>query len=233
VVQECVCALDGNCCEDSWSAGCVDLATTECLACGPFCGDGECKEDESCLNCAADCSACGDESCCTEHDTSGCIDPAVQLCVCASKPECCDSEWKEECVATAKECGSCAGDCCAPNDSPGCEEGAVEKCVCEIDPLCCNQNWDGVCVMLGEQQCDSCGPECGDGLCNGEENCADCPDDCFSCGEGECCVANGSPGCEVPEVQTCVCKDDPWCCNASWDGTCAAGAISCGGCEDE
>jgi hypothetical protein len=50
---------------------------------------------------------------------------------------------------------------------------------------------------------------------------------------GNCCVPDGSLGCEVPEVQDCVCEADPYCCDESWDESCAGevNSLGCGTCE--
>lgn len=58
---------------------------------------------------------------------------------------------------------------------------------------------------------------------------------------GDCCAANGSPGCDDPDCTWAVCKYDPFCCDVQWDAICAAEALvepacqglggSCGGPE--
>jgi hypothetical protein len=52
-------------------------------------------------------------------------------------------------------------------------------------------------------------------------------------GEGDCCIDNNTPGCEVPSVQSCVCAMDAFCCDTEWDNTCAGIAANqcdaCGG----
>ncbi|MHC5004673.1 MAG: hypothetical protein ACYTJ0_16290, partial [Planctomycetota bacterium] len=40
----------------------------------------------------------------------------------------------------------------------------------------------------------------------------------------DCCVANGSPGCDDPACQETVCAADAFCCDVEWDGICAATA---------
>lgn len=52
---------------------------------------------------------------------------------------------------------------------------------------------------------------------------------------GDCCVGNGSPGCDNGPVEACVCASDPWCCDAEWDSACAALVEShgCGHCTDD
>ena len=55
---------------------------------------------------------------------------------------------------------------------------------------------------------------------------AQCP------GEGDCCSANGSPGCEDPECCDTVCALMPTCCTDEWTATCASIAenpiVGCG-----
>jgi hypothetical protein len=49
--------------------------------------------------------------------------------------------------------------------------------------------------------------------------------------EGDCCEANGSPGCDDPECCSLICDQDPFCCETEWDGICAdAAASQCEGC---
>lgn len=50
---------------------------------------------------------------------------------------------------------------------------------------------------------------------------------------GNCCAPDGAtPGCEVPEVEACVCEADPYCCDELWDASCAAqvDSLGCGSC---
>jgi len=51
---------------------------------------------------------------------------------------------------------------------------------------------------------------------------------------GNCCAPDGATaGCEVPEVQDCVCEADPYCCDELWDESCAAevNSLGCGDCD--
>lgn len=46
---------------------------------------------------------------------------------------------------------------------------------------------------------------------------------------GDCCTGHMAPGCEHAPIQVCVCTLDAFCCNTSWDDTCASTAVaSCG-----
>ncbi len=44
-------------------------------------------------------------------------------------------------------------------------------------------------------------------------------------GAGDCCVGNGSPGCDDEACCSAICAIDPFCCDVTWDGTCADEAI--------
>jgi len=48
---------------------------------------------------------------------------------------------------------------------------------------------------------------------------------------GDCCIANGTPGCNDPACCEQICAADPFCCDTQWDGICAAAAVAqCEGC---
>lgn len=51
-------------------------------------------------------------------------------------------------------------------------------------------------------------------------------------GEGDCCAANGTPGCDDKEIETCVCAADSVCCLEGWDESCVEGVEfeECGTC---
>jgi hypothetical protein len=56
---------------------------------------------------------------------------------------------------------------------------------------------------------------------------ADCP------GTGDCCQANGTPGCEDVACCELVCACDPFCCDTEWDEACATDGVGGGGCGAE
>jgi hypothetical protein len=104
------------------------------------------------------------------------------------------------------------GDCCIDNGTPACENLACCIEVCATDPFCCDVVWDGQCASMALETCAVCG--------------AGCP------GSGNCCEANGSPGCEIFFCCAQVCASDPFCCDTVWDQTCAATAqASCVACS--
>ncbi|MCH7704468.1 MAG: hypothetical protein IIB61_05100 [Planctomycetes bacterium] len=45
-------------------------------------------------------------------------------------------------------------------------------------------------------------------------------------GEGNCCIANGSPGCDDPDCEAAICAADPFCCDVTWDDVCAEDAAN-------
>lgn len=46
-----------------------------------------------------------------------------------------------------------------------------------------------------------------------------CEDPGLEC--GNCEIARREPGCEVREIESCVCTQDEFCCNSGWDSKCA------------
>jgi hypothetical protein len=224
-VQSCVCAIDSFCCNTLWDAGCASLAAEECgLTCPENCGDGTCEAPEHCDNCAEDCGVC----------TGTCGD------------EICDALIDENCVNCAADCGVCEGTCCETSTDFGCNNEDVQTCVCNEDPFCCVLGWDPVCVDRAMNACSAtCADICGDGSCTPGESCESCSEDCglcscdngvcdyelgetcgncqTDCGDciGNCCLNNGSPGCNDLDIQTCVCEKYPTCCNVTWGNICA------------
>jgi len=128
--QDCVCALDSNCCDVEWDGICAARATEECgrrCACEPV------------------------SDCCVERDAPGCEVPSCEACVCDQDEFCCDEFWDSGCVedlANGAECsavcqcmgapGPCVGDCN--------QNGAVAI----------NELILGVRISLGEAQLSSC-----------------------------------------------------------------------------
>jgi len=238
----------------------------------PWCGDGSCDPDETCASCAADCAcacgeaceagaragrglgesgcvyvacedkACGDDGCggscgtCGEH--ASCQDGA-----CVAVPWCGDGACNAE-----ETCASCVGDC-ACGCGHACEGGACVLVACD-DAVCGDDGCGGSCGTCDlHEEClaGACVavPWCGDGACNGGEDCAACPGDCAcGCGracEGGACVATacvgrvcGDDGCggscgACAEHEACVdgaCVLQPFC----GDGVCN-GNEACDTCE--
>lgn len=260
-IEACVCAEDSYCCTNQWDAICVrEVGQLHCAtACE--CGDGVCPWYEDSTSCPADCGIVP-TSCCEEATTPGCEPPpgapGIEDCVCAQDPFCCTTAWDETCVRLVDElrcgtctcnddiceswedcescpsdCGECALDCCATHPSAGCVEDRVEECVCDEDPYCCTTQWDGICVQeVTSLSCGVC--SCGDGTCQTTtESCASCPTDCGSCQQDGCTATPGVPGITHPEIESCVCATDSYCCTTAWDNICVGEVESfgCGTCS--
>jgi hypothetical protein len=210
----------GLCCQPNGSPGCDDSLIANCV----------CNQDAWC------CTNAWDEQCVAEVNQYGCGN-------CAVAPMCGDGTCNgtETCATCAQDCGPCnySGDCCLENGTPGCNNAFVAQCVCAQDAFCCTDFWDDACVSevtsFGCGSCDAA-PVCGDGVCNGAETCTTCPQDCGGCDyTGDCCQSNGSPGCNDALITQCVCAQDAYCCDTTWDETCVAelAQFGCGTCADE
>lgn len=112
--------------------------------------------------------------------------------------------------------GTPVGSCCEEHPTPDCNPFSVSSCVCNERPYCCMFDWDASCVDVATNSCNGCGPVEDSGTTG-------------VVGEGDCCRANGTPGCTDPRVQACVCADNAACCDAGWDGTCVE--IAAGMCD--
>ena len=137
--------------------------------------------------------------------------------------------------------GGSGHDCCVPGNLPSCGDAAVEACVCGHDSYCCGVVWDETCVAEVEiYGCDECGgggsgggPVGGSGgwitggvggwISGGSGGVG---------GQSDCCVATAQPGCRDPDIESCVCDEDFYCCNGAWDGTCVleVDQLGCGWC---
>ncbi len=53
-----------------------------------------------------------------------------------------------------------------------------------------------------------------------DTDCVDCLDEACNPDAGDCCSANGSPGCNNPICCDAVCDADPSCCGVDWSGDC-------------
>ncbi|MBW2967416.1 hypothetical protein KY362_02930 [Candidatus Woesearchaeota archaeon] len=166
----------------------------------PYCGDGECGDDENCGSCYDDCRCVSPAEC---HGGE-CTVPE-----CGSNAEC---PKGDECtVATCYFAGH-----------PNAYCGFKDLTVCRDGDDCCPRNCDAV----EDDDCDSecgngecehdedgsdcpedCGPDyCGDGQCNGQEDGASCPEDCgYVCGNDKC-----EPGEDYNNCDSDCCEPDQW-----------------------
>jgi len=84
----------------------------------------------------------------------------------------------------------------------GCQDFECCNLVCDIDPFCCDTAWDALCAAEAIMICGNCGNE----------------------QSGDCFTPNPTPGCYDSDCCAAVCAIDPFCCDVSWDATCAAEA---------
>jgi hypothetical protein len=214
---QCVCDLDPLCCSGVWDAQCVACATgtggrvqcgqqckQACWSADKSCGNGVCGSGENCANCPTDCGVCSAAGCCSEHQGTGCaVDPSK------------------------------GGNVSYYN---------CQICVCTKDPYCCDVVYDAECAACAKgtggrgfcsaqescaQFCEQC-HVCGDGNCAPGEHC--CEADCGNGCSGSCCSAHGGLGCDSTPCRSCICENDPDCCEVAWDAQCAACATNDASC---
>ena len=215
-VSDCV---DDDCCPESWIGDglcdgedqawgcdliCYDNDGGDCV--DPFCGDGVCNGDETYDTCPSDCNAPGE---CDEGYVSDCVDD-----------DCCPETWIGDglCDGEDQEWGcdlTCydwdGGDCAEPCENYTCWDGSCvddmadcpdEPVVPEPTGVCiAGENYAGYPAVTVSWDIETA---CGDGLCNGDEDYYNCPDDCNAPGE-----------CDDGYVPDCA-DDD--CCPESWIG---------------
>jgi hypothetical protein len=116
------------------------------------------------------------------------------------------------------------GLCCEVSHGTGCVDPVISACVCAVDSFCCTTEWDQPCVETAVACGETCGGTAGAG---GAPSAGGAPATGGAPG-GDCCLEHSGAGCEVPDVQACVCATDRYCCDTSWDGVCAAASESCG-----
>ncbi len=218
--EDCVCEIDSFCCGGVWDPLCINLFVNEC---GGTCGGPITETD--CVNNVdddgdglVDCddADCDTEPTClipeTEIDCTNNFDDDVDGLLDCDDPDCLTHP---SCSGPANET-----DCANSVDDDG--DGAID---CD-DPDCLNAV---NCQPPGVEDCTNGADDDGDGA-------IDCADtDCTfepSCdaGDGDCCSANGTPGCSDESGEDCVCASDAYCCNNLWDSICVDLYLTgCGG----
>ncbi|MFQ5414599.1 MAG: hypothetical protein ACE5E6_09100, partial [Phycisphaerae bacterium] len=235
--QECasgVCPLcgDGTCdanedCETCVDDCACDPVLEQCVAgvCETFCGNGVCEPDEDPTSCPGDCVECQDNSECA--DGIACtvdICTAANVCDHVADDGACDNglfcDGAETCsVVAGCETGTapCApeevcdevDDTCVPPATGAC--CVVDQCVDDITEDACNGLGGSFSEGLACGDI-ACGPGCGDGVCEGTENCLNCVPDCGctfpeACFGGLCQTFCGNGICE-PNETPATCPGD-------------------------
>ncbi len=210
--ESAVCAVDPFCCLDSWDTICANEANELC--------PNLCGSDQVCPNLTHGC---------LEQGTPGCNDVTCCNAVCSADPFCCVVKWDAFCAESAltlcpDQCGG-FGICpnpshtCYQTGSPGCSTPECCYEVCSQMPLCCIIAWDSSCVTLAQVVC-GCGNDSAPAVCGSPQ-------------AGPCTVPHPSPGCDDCECCEKVCNLDTFCCDVSWDTTCATlAALRCDQCGD-
>ena len=194
------CDFDGSCaasladcpssCEDSGDLIDDCDGSGECIAVS-WIGDGYC--DGTAQQYGADlCCYDNDGGDCTETE---CGDPFCGDGICNNGET--ETDCPEDC-APSEACGACELDWSAYGSE--CCDSAWDDFGISCADLTANYGWDCAgCNCPGDAP-----PECGDGVCNGDETFETCPADCLPPGE-----------CAAGEVADCA-DDD--CCPESWIG---------------
>jgi hypothetical protein len=213
-----ICEIDPFCCTTTWDAICVNHAQKLC-GCAPPEGCGEADAGACCIPGGGG------------NGSPGCDDPECCETICDYVDSfCCEVQWDATCGDWAfqlcascppEECAPSAGPCCNTYSGPaagakGCSDPECCELVCSVDPFCCEIAWDGICGDQANDLCEICLP--------------------FVCmpDSGDCCEANGSPGCNEDFCCAGICyKIDAYCCEVEWDAQCAqyANELGCTVCQ--
>ncbi|OIO51398.1 hypothetical protein COY93_02960 [Candidatus Uhrbacteria bacterium CG_4_10_14_0_8_um_filter_58_22] len=232
-VEDCGCmgdhevCTDGECVVEPWcgDGDCTDGETCDtCVAdCGvcPFCGDGTCNGDEDCDDCPMDCGGCtadcGDGLCGYGEFCESCV-PDCGVCPAFCGDGSCDEDetaasCPADCRTSNDECARGSSRCEADGSYSFCHHNIVEGANLWVGPLYCPAGEvceDGGCVVPDDGE-----PVCGDGVCEGTENCTTCAEDCGCmgdhevCTDGECVVESCCGDGDCSDGETCeTCAED-------------------------
>ena len=241
-----VCFDDPYCCLTEWDQQCANMAQELCVTCGnPAAGPCDIANGTRFCNDRSCCQAvCGvDPSCCDVEWDESCADTAEKICGYPCSGRCPGdlnddgfvnggdlglllARWNEvgcsdlnqdgkvnggdlglmlSLFGSCSDCGRAdTGDCYSSSKFVGCEDSDCCDMVCSIDPLCCNNLWDNLCANQAVEMCIGCGNPA----------------------NGPCFEAHNTPGCNDPQCCEKVCKNDPACCNVTWDASCVQDAVS-------
>ena len=212
------------------------------------CTQDSCAANGDCTN--LELPGCGENHPCEAAQTPASKDDGITACVCLLDPYCCATAWDTLCVSEAQvDCGAQCDCSVADAESLACEEDAdCGYCNDPFDQ--CAGQWtcdEGTCVDAGQVVCDdsedigclknTC--NAATGICSVIPVLADCDDsdvctadacdvetgECANdfldgCGENHPCEVASTPGTKDPDVNTCVCDFEPFCCDVMWDGYC-------------
>lgn len=216
--------FEGDCVQSCANAPCEGF--TYCDGASELCLPG-CEYDEQ----------CGFNEAC-DYDS--------HTCVCYDGYQLCAGECIYELDPCADNCGNGVvdpGEVCDGSNLDGYDcidfgwEGGTLTCssdCTEFSEATCSNGVCGNGVIEDGEECDGIdlgGETCmTQGFVAGTLTCSGCVFDTSACSNmadsGDCCDVNGSPGCEVPAIEMCVCMLDAFCCDNTWDQTCVNQAVS-------
>lgn len=265
------CALDcGSCLAVCGNSKCesgesCSSCSQDCGVCTSRCGDGSCNGNETCSSCSTDCGSCpivcGNGKCESGETCSSC----AQDCGICTTFFCQDNDATTPSDFYVKS--SCA-------DAEGTHDDYCETATLVRDWYC-SGTWDGTkwlnqyCAPGGYACPYGCkdgacltqqpvGSYCGDGRCNGNENCSTCSSDCGTCSSSSYCQDNevskrktqpsppytkgtcvDAQGSHVDYCDADGVAKDWYCTGGTWNGTkmidgyCTTGGYVCSyGCQD-
>ncbi|MBU1432434.1 hypothetical protein KKF91_17995, partial [Myxococcota bacterium] len=178
--------------------------------CGACCGDGRCdpRQGEDCARCEADCGACCGDGACEAARGEAC-DTCAEDCGDCCGDGLCGGPVRETCATCPQDCGDCCGDgaCAIDEDCLSCPDDCrcpigercdlqTALCVCAPDcrgAECGDDGCGGLCGLCHapdvcdlDRQCQRLSLPCGNGMCEVNEGCDSCSEDCF-CRIGDIC----------------------------------------------
>ncbi|MFQ5415088.1 MAG: hypothetical protein ACE5E6_11580, partial [Phycisphaerae bacterium] len=212
---ESVCAIDPFCCDSQWDGICADEALAD-----PNCTCGGGVPNDNC----ADAIEIFDGD--TAYDNFGATTDGSPnpLCDKFGDDDVQSDVWFNY-VATCTEtltvslCGSAYDTKVAIYNGSACPATDILDC---NDDTCGLQSQVTASVVQGSTY------KIRVGGFNGAQGSGNINITCGGGGGGgsDCCFDNGTPGCDDPACESCVCGIDPFCCDTSWDGICAGEAAN-------
>ncbi len=146
-------------------------------------------------------------------------------------------------VSTCNDDNPATGDAAYDSDLvvyDGCDCGALVLLGCNDDAADCGAFSSSVTVAVVSGQCYKIrvggfnAPDSGTGTLAVVCEAGGPGNPACTAEAGDCCSSNGSPGCDDPDCCNAICDADPFCCDVTWDGICAAAAaLECEACAPE
>jgi hypothetical protein len=142
--QALVCEQDSSCCEVSFTAACVTLATQVCDTSNEF----------------------RQNSCFASSVLGGCRDATCERVVCDTSPTCCSDLYSNTCIQIARQHPDLCvppiseNECVEESNFGGCTDADCESQVCQVRPSCCNSDttatgeWSTACVQIALETCN-------------------------------------------------------------------------------